>query len=120
MEKNCLFCSYYEGCRAAPWRRMSCRRILLATCTPSKKVAGWTPRCGKWQNIVAEETSAIVCPVPASSTSVSQPLDVGVMGPLKKKLSAEWLRDKVSTARTTNEKRIAAVMRTIRAWRTYY
>uniref|UniRef100_H3H5J6 DDE-1 domain-containing protein n=1 Tax=Phytophthora ramorum TaxID=164328 RepID=H3H5J6_PHYRM len=68
------------------------------------------------QNIVAEETSAIVCPVPANSTSVSQPLDVGVMGPLKKKLSAEWLRDKVSTTRTAKEKRIAAVLRTIRAW----
>ncbi|KAG3138093.1 hypothetical protein PI126_g17080 [Phytophthora idaei] len=91
MEKNCLFCSYYEGCRAAPWRRMSCRRILLTTCTPSKKVAGWTSRCGKRQNIVAEETSAIVCPVPANSTSVS-------------------------TARTAKEKRIAVVMRTIRAW----
>ncbi|KAG2855088.1 hypothetical protein PC116_g24519 [Phytophthora cactorum] len=38
------------------------------------------------------------------------------MGPLKKKLSAEWLRDKVSTARTAKEKRIAVVMRTIRAW----
>ncbi|KAG6951081.1 hypothetical protein JG688_00013892 [Phytophthora aleatoria] len=68
------------------------------------------------QNIVAEETSAIVCPIPANSTSVSQPLDVGAMGPLKKKLSAEWLEDKVSTTRTAKEKRIAVVMRTIRAW----
>ncbi|OWZ12803.1 LOW QUALITY PROTEIN: hypothetical protein PHMEG_00013976, partial [Phytophthora megakarya] len=36
------------------------------------------------QNIVAEETPAIVRPVPANSTSVSQPLDVGVMVPLKR------------------------------------
>ncbi|OWZ04319.1 hypothetical protein PHMEG_00023797 [Phytophthora megakarya] len=51
------------------------------------------------QNIVAEKTSAIVCPVPANSTSVGQHLNVGVMGPLKKKLSAEWLREKVSTTK---------------------
>ncbi|OWZ03963.1 hypothetical protein PHMEG_00024220 [Phytophthora megakarya] len=41
------------------------------------------------QNIVAEETSAIVCPMPANSTSVSQPFDVRVIRTLKKKLSAE-------------------------------
>ncbi|KAG2785251.1 hypothetical protein PC129_g10484 [Phytophthora cactorum] len=64
---------------------------------------------------MAEETSAIVCPISANSTLVSQPLDVGAMGPLKKKLSAEWLRDKVSTTRTAKEKRIGVVMRTIRA-----
>jgi hypothetical protein len=68
------------------------------------------------QNIVAEETSAIICPVHANSISVSQTLDVGVMGPLKKKLTAEWLREKVSTTRTAKEKRLAAVMCTIRAW----
>ncbi|OWY90648.1 hypothetical protein PHMEG_00041139, partial [Phytophthora megakarya] len=68
------------------------------------------------QTIVAEETLAIVCTVPANSTSVSQPLDVGVIGPLKKKLSAEWLREKVSTTRTAKQKRRGVVMRTIRAW----
>ncbi|GMF34512.1 unnamed protein product [Phytophthora fragariaefolia] len=36
------------------------------------------------QNMVAEETSSIVCPVPANSTSVSQPLDVGVVGHSRK------------------------------------
>lgn len=68
------------------------------------------------QSVVAEKTSAIVVPVPANSTSVSQPLDVGVMGPLKKKLTAEWLREKVTATRTAKEKRLAAVTRTIRAW----
>ncbi|OWY91983.1 hypothetical protein PHMEG_00039195 [Phytophthora megakarya] len=68
------------------------------------------------QNIVAEETSAIVCPVPTNSTSVSQPLDVGVKGSLKKKLSAECLREKVSTTKMAKQKRLGAVMRTIRAW----
>ncbi|OWY95455.1 hypothetical protein PHMEG_00034534 [Phytophthora megakarya] len=51
------------------------------------------------QNIVADETSAMVCPVPANSTSVSQVLDMEVMGPLKKKLRTEWLREKVSTTK---------------------
>ncbi|OWY97695.1 hypothetical protein PHMEG_00031716 [Phytophthora megakarya] len=67
------------------------------------------------QNIVADETSAIVRPVPAKSTSVSQLFDVGVMWPLKKKLSAEWLREKVSKTRTAKQKRLGAIMHTIRA-----
>ncbi|OWZ15514.1 LOW QUALITY PROTEIN: hypothetical protein PHMEG_00010832 [Phytophthora megakarya] len=46
-------------------------------------------------------------------TSVSQPLDVGVMGPLKKMLMATR---KKSTTRTAKQKRLGAVMRTIRAW----
>ncbi|OWZ10868.1 hypothetical protein PHMEG_00016197, partial [Phytophthora megakarya] len=103
--------------------------------TPFKKMAGWTllsllkyeidassvllldnfnshvSEAG--QNSVAEETSAFVCPVPANSTLVSQPLDVGVMGSLKKKLSAEWLREKVSTTRTAKQRRLGAIMRTI-------
>ncbi|OWY98048.1 hypothetical protein PHMEG_00031287 [Phytophthora megakarya] len=68
------------------------------------------------QDIVAAETSAIVCPEPSNSTSVSQPLDVGVMGSLKKTLSDEWLREKVFTTRTTKQKRLGVVVRTIRAW----
>ncbi|OWZ06567.1 hypothetical protein PHMEG_00021157 [Phytophthora megakarya] len=59
------------------------------------------------QNIVAEETLAIVCAVPANSTSLSGHL---------KKLNAEWLREKVSTTRTAKQKRRGVVMRTIRAW----
>ncbi|KAG2771268.1 hypothetical protein PC129_g20597 [Phytophthora cactorum] len=38
------------------------------------------------QSIVAEETSTIVFPVPANSTSVSRPLDVGVMGATQEKV----------------------------------
>ncbi|OWZ09209.1 hypothetical protein PHMEG_00018125 [Phytophthora megakarya] len=37
------------------------------------------------------------------------------MGPLEKKLSAEWLREKVSTTRTAKQKCLGVVMRTIRA-----
>ncbi|OWY94716.1 hypothetical protein PHMEG_00035475 [Phytophthora megakarya] len=67
------------------------------------------------QNIVANETSAIVYPVPANSTSVSEPLEVGVMGTLKKKLSAEMLREKMPGL-NAKQKRVGVVMRTIRAW----
>ncbi|GMF35423.1 unnamed protein product [Phytophthora fragariaefolia] len=42
-------------------------------------------------DVVSEETSALVCQLPTNSTSVCQPLDVGVMGPLKKKITAEWV-----------------------------
>ncbi|KAE9349348.1 hypothetical protein PR003_g5933 [Phytophthora rubi] len=44
-------------------------------------------------NVVAETTSALVCQLPANSTAVCQPLDVGVMGPLKKTITAKWLAD---------------------------
>ncbi|KAE9091051.1 hypothetical protein PF006_g25013 [Phytophthora fragariae] len=40
-----------------------------------------------------EETGATVVPLPANSTAVCQPLDVGVMGPLKKSLRALWLKE---------------------------
>ncbi|GMF09904.1 unnamed protein product [Phytophthora lilii] len=39
-------------------------------------------------DVVSETTSALVCPLPANSTAVCQPLDVGVMGPLTKKITA--------------------------------
>ncbi|OWY97851.1 hypothetical protein PHMEG_00031517, partial [Phytophthora megakarya] len=76
-----------------------------------KKMAGWTLRYGE-----SEETSAIVCSVPANGTSVSQPLDVGVMRPLKKKLSAEWLREKMSATGTAKQKHLGKVMCPIGAW----
>ncbi|KAE9267757.1 hypothetical protein PF001_g29943 [Phytophthora fragariae] len=44
-------------------------------------------------NVVAETTSAIVCQLPANSTAVFQPLDVGVMDPSKEKITAKWLAD---------------------------
>lgn len=44
-------------------------------------------------NVVSEETSALVCQLPTNSTAVCQPLDVGVMGPLKKKITAQWVAE---------------------------
>jgi hypothetical protein len=35
------------------------------------------------QRLVAEEANARVVPLPPNSTAICQPLDVGVMGPLK-------------------------------------
>ncbi|GMF19279.1 unnamed protein product [Phytophthora lilii] len=43
-------------------------------------------------DVVSETTSALVCPLPANSTAVCQPLDVGVMGPLKK-ITACWMAE---------------------------
>ncbi|RQM19204.1 hypothetical protein B5M09_013987 [Aphanomyces astaci] len=40
---------------------------------------------------VAEAMFTVVEPLPANSMSRSQPLDVGVMGPLKAMLKTEWL-----------------------------
>lgn len=34
------------------------------------------------QRVVTDETSATVCTLPANSTALCQPLDIGVMGPL--------------------------------------
>ncbi|OWY98251.1 hypothetical protein PHMEG_00031020, partial [Phytophthora megakarya] len=44
-------------------------------------------------DIVSDTTSAIVCQLPAKSTAVCQPLDVGVMGPWKKNITVKWLSD---------------------------
>nr|CCA14108.1 conserved hypothetical protein [Albugo laibachii Nc14] len=42
---------------------------------------------------VAEEACCFLVPLPINSTAVCQPLDVGVMGPLKAKLRAMWLTE---------------------------
>ncbi|KAG3201665.1 hypothetical protein PC128_g3742 [Phytophthora cactorum] len=65
--------------------------------------------------IVAGELVSVLQPLPKNSTSVCQPLDVGVMGPLKAKLKALWLVEK-TTATTASEKRLATIKRTIKAW----
>ncbi|KAF1785763.1 DDE superfamily endonuclease domain [Phytophthora cactorum] len=41
--------------------------------------------------VVTKKTSALVCWLPANSTAVSQPSDVGVMKHLKKKSTALWV-----------------------------
>ncbi|KAF0712072.1 Aste57867_4924 [Aphanomyces stellatus] len=52
--------------------------------------------------------------LPPKSTSVCQPLDVGVMGPLKSMMRSLWLKEKPVI--TAAEKRMAMIKRTIAAW----
>ncbi|RHY05816.1 hypothetical protein DYB36_006294, partial [Aphanomyces astaci] len=69
---------------------------------------------------VAEAMFSVVEPLPANSTSRCQPLDVGVMGPLKAMLKTEWLLEEDNREGnedfTAQEKRLAMVKRTIRVW----
>jgi hypothetical protein len=68
------------------------------------------------QRVVAEEVFSVVYPLPANSTSTCQPLDVGVMGPLKSKIRHLATIAKGEAPVTAKEKRIAAIKRTIAAW----
>ncbi|OQR83710.1 hypothetical protein ACHHYP_14377 [Achlya hypogyna] len=52
--------------------------------------------------------------LPPNSTSILQPLDVGVMGPVKAMLRTEYLTE--PKAITAAEKRIAMVKRVLRVW----
>ncbi|KAF0716402.1 Aste57867_2874 [Aphanomyces stellatus] len=65
-------------------------------------------------DMISSDLFSVLEPLPKNSTSVCQPLDVGVMGPLKSKLRSLWLREKpvVSAA----EKMFAMIERTIAAW----
>ncbi|KAJ0390660.1 hypothetical protein P43SY_011835 [Pythium insidiosum] len=69
------------------------------------------------KRLVAEEACAAVCSLPPNATAACQPLDVGVMGPLKANLRALWLKE-LSPARTAAEKRLAMIKRTIAAFET--
>ncbi|KAF0704012.1 hypothetical protein AaE_015150, partial [Aphanomyces astaci] len=63
---------------------------------------------------VDDELYGFLEPLPPNSTSVCQPLDVGVMGPLKAKLRARWLLERPVV--TAAEKRMKMIERTISAW----
>ncbi|GMF60705.1 unnamed protein product [Phytophthora fragariaefolia] len=65
------------------------------------------------QRVVAEETNATLVPFPPNTTAVCQPLDVGVMGPLKAKLRSKFRGIRGGTAK---EKRLRAIRPTITAW----
>ncbi|KAH9110184.1 hypothetical protein AeMF1_014940 [Aphanomyces euteiches] len=101
---------------------------LQSTSMRSKKKLGWTIGCGKFiladnlashvSNASAETICFDLCaslePLPPNSTSACQPLDVGVMGPLKARMRSLWLREKPVTSAA--EKRLAMIQRTIKAW----
>eukprot|EP00644_Phytophthora_capsici_P006699 jgi/Phyca11/103829/e_gw1.8.886.1 len=65
------------------------------------------------QRAVAEIANATVVPLPANCTAVCQPLDVGVMGPLKAKMRSNWSG---ITGGSAKSKRLRAVRAAISAW----
>ncbi|RHY58785.1 hypothetical protein DYB30_004537 [Aphanomyces astaci] len=68
---------------------------------------------------VAETMFSVLEPLPPNSTSRCQPLDVGVMGPLKAMLKTAWLLEddeRNGDILTAQEKRLATVKRTIKVW----
>eukprot|EP00644_Phytophthora_capsici_P004067 jgi/Phyca11/108412/e_gw1.15.537.1 len=64
------------------------------------------------QRAMAEIANATVVPLPANSTAVCQPLDVGVMGPLKAKMRSNWSG---ITGESAKSKRLRAVRAAIAA-----
>lgn len=68
------------------------------------------------KDVLAAHANAQLYPLPPNSTSTCQPLDVGVMGPLKSKIRRLSLTNRGPTPTTAKEKRIAAVKRTIETW----
>jgi hypothetical protein len=71
------------------------------------------------EEIVAGELFGSVCPLPPNSTSVCQPLDVGVMGPLKAKLRSLWLEEGSFEQASAAEKRMRMISRTIAVWESF-
>ncbi|RHY43303.1 hypothetical protein DYB34_011747 [Aphanomyces astaci] len=68
---------------------------------------------------VAETMFSVLEPLPPNSPSRCQPLDVGVMGPLKAMLKTAWLLEddeRNGDVMTAQEKRLATVKRTIKVW----
>ncbi|OWY96204.1 LOW QUALITY PROTEIN: hypothetical protein PHMEG_00033586, partial [Phytophthora megakarya] len=62
------------------------------------------------------KANAVVFPLPPNSTSTCQPLDAGVMGPLKSALRSAWIQNKDPSPKTAKEKRMDSIKRTITAW----
>eukprot|EP00644_Phytophthora_capsici_P012916 jgi/Phyca11/101358/e_gw1.5.915.1 len=105
---------YYEMFPRRTWsERGGSARVVGFTEKPGRMTAVLTIRADG-QMVIVEETCATVCPLPPNSTSVCQPLDVGVMGPLKNCMRGKWRQSK--KAATPFQKRLNAVQLTIAAW----
>ena len=65
-------------------------------------------------DLIANHCGSLVCPLPANTTSVCQPLDVGVMGPLKASIKKKWLHS--DKGRTAAEKRENIINITIQTY----
>jgi hypothetical protein len=68
------------------------------------------------EEIVATELFSSLCALPPNTTSICQPLDVGVMGPLKAKLRSLWLEECSFEHVSAAEKRVRMITRTIKVW----
>ncbi|DBA01880.1 TPA: hypothetical protein N0F65_006028 [Lagenidium giganteum] len=65
------------------------------------------------EEIIATELGSVLEPLPPNSTSMLQPLDVGV---LNARLRALWLLEENDKKKTAKDKRKAIITRIIRAW----
>ncbi|KAG6945431.1 hypothetical protein JG688_00016564, partial [Phytophthora aleatoria] len=65
------------------------------------------------QRLVAEVANATTVPLPANSTAVCQPLDVGVMGPLKASIRGGFKGIRKGNLKT---RRLRAIKATVAAW----
>ncbi|RHY26663.1 hypothetical protein DYB32_007415 [Aphanomyces invadans] len=84
----------------------------------------------KGVKIAAEEAGCTVVPLPPNTTSITQPLDVGIMAPFKRHLRDLWLQEDmieggdedVADLMTipARRKRLALTNRAIKAWVTHY
>lgn len=65
---------------------------------------------------VAGKLYSTLHPLPPNSTAVCQPLDVSVMGPLKKRLEVAWLEKESESKMTSKKTRLQMIRRTISVW----
>jgi hypothetical protein len=99
---------------------VGCGTTICALCS-SQRYGGQasslstTSTCTR--DIIAGELFSTLAALPPNTTSVAQPLDVGVMDPLKAKLRAAWLEEETDFIQlTAKQKHLAIVRRTIRVW----